>query len=189
MSETSEIPDTIEAVKPKVLYHASDNRNIEVMEPRKESIRDPKEGPVVFADPDKAAVTKFIVPYNDKWTKKGRFGDVHYHVIQGRERYEELDTGGTIYHLNPETFEHNLEFGGSGDEWTSKVAVKPIGRDDYASGLQAQLDNGIQVFFVDDETFERIDKSDDHGNEIIRGLKSENELKNINPKEIPPFRR
>lgn len=189
MSETGEIPDTIEAVKPKVLYHASDNRNIESMEPKQESVRDPKEGPVVFATPDKAGVTKFLVPADDKWTRRGRFGDVHYHLISDREKYSKADKGGTIYHLNPDTFERNLEFGGTRDEWTSKTAVKPIGREDYESGLQAQLESGVQVFFVDKETFEKIDKSDDHGNEIIRGLKSDNELKNINPKEIPPLGR
>jgi len=177
----------IEEVKPKVLYHASANRNLDVLEPRAESVRDIREGPAVFATPDKAGVTKFIVPVKDSWTRMGSFGDVHFHVISDRKRYEEADKGGTIYHLSSDTFELNHEFGEGKDEWTSKDAVKPIEREDYESGLQAQLDNGVQVFFVDKETFGRIDKSDDHGNAILRTLESENKVRNINPKEIPPL--
>ena len=38
----------------KYLYHASNNKNIDVLKPRQESIRDPNEGPVVFASQDKS---------------------------------------------------------------------------------------------------------------------------------------
>lgn len=189
MSETQEIPVKIEAVKPKILYHASANRNLERLEPKQESVRDQKEGPVVFASPDKAAVTKFLVPADDKWTRRGAFSGVHYHVISDRERYKNADKGGAIYHLSPDTFELNHKFGGAKDEWTSQVGVKPIDRGEYESGLQAQLDSGVQVFFVDRQTFDRKDKSYDHGNAILRSLDSENKRRNINPKEIPPFRK
>jgi len=38
-----------ENMKPKVLYHASQNREIDVLEPRADTVRDKAEGPVVFA--------------------------------------------------------------------------------------------------------------------------------------------
>jgi hypothetical protein len=172
-------------MKPKVLYHASSNRNLGTIEPRAKSVRDESEGPVVFASPDKAGVTKFLVPSNDSWTRKMRFGDVHIHIISNRERYEEADRGGTIYHLSPDTFELDKTRGGGKDEWTSKKRVIPIDKEVYDSGLQAQLNNGVQVFFVDKATFDRINQSTDHGNEIIRGLESENKRLDNNYKEIP----
>lgn len=181
----NEVPVNIEVVKPKVFYHASPNRNIEVLEPRADSVRDENEGPVVFASPDKANVTKFIVPSDDSWTRKMCFGDVHVHVISDRERYEQADKGGTIYHLSPETFEHDENRGGGSSEWTSRVAVKPTEKEEYESGLQVQLENGVQVFFVDNETFKKIDQSEDHGNALIKGLVSENKVKNIKIIEIP----
>lgn len=45
--------------RPKILYHASPNRSINVFEPRREKVRDPEEGPVVFATPDKALASAF----------------------------------------------------------------------------------------------------------------------------------
>lgn len=171
-------------MKPKALYHASPNRNLKIIEPRAESVRDEKEGAVVFATPDKAESSKFLVPSDDSWTRKMRFGDIHIHIISDRERYIEADKGGTIYKLSPETFEHD-KTRGTNTEWTSKVAVKPIGREDYESGLQAQLDNGVQVYFVDKATFEKIINSQNHGNTIIRSLNSENVTRGIKPKQVP----
>lgn len=172
-------------MKPEILYHASVNKNLEVLEPRAETVRDKKEGPVVFASPDKAGVTIFLVPSNDSWTRKGRFGGIHYHIISDRLRYEKADKGGAIYYLNSDTFELDETRGGAKNEWTSKVAVRPIKREKYESGLQAQFENGVQVFFVDKDTFEKIDKSDDYGNSIIRSLESENKKLGLNYKEIP----
>lgn len=73
-----------------------------------------------------------------------------------------------------------VEFGGIGTT-TSTIKGKP-----YVVNLMvAQKDSGVQVFFVDKDTLEKIDKSDDHGNEIIRGLESENKKLDKNYKEIP----
>lgn len=189
MSEVGEVPANLtkETMKPKILYHASANVNLEVLEPRAETVRDESEGPVVFASPDKSGVTKFLVPSNDSWTRKSRFGGVHVHIISDRERYEKADKGGAIYHLSPDTFELDETRGGGKNEWTSKEPVEPSDKEEYESGLQAQLDNGVQVFFVDKDTFNRIDQSSDHGNEIIRGLESENKKRDINHIDIPPL--
>lgn len=63
--------------------------------------------------------------------------------------------------------------------------VKTIGKKIFESGLQAQLDAGVQVYFVDEETYQAIEDSEDHGLAIIRSLESENKKRNINPKEVP----
>ena len=167
--------EAAELKKPAVLYHASSNTEIEEFEPRAESVRDKDEGPMVFASPDRAFATCFLVPTDDSWAKIGRFGEPGkkgpWHVVvSDRDRFEELDHGGAIYTLPSESFSTDPTKGVGTTEWTSPVAVKPIAKEVMQSGLQAMLEAGVQVYFVDRETFERIKQSDDHGKEVIDGL-------------------
>ncbi|HEU5114222.1 MAG TPA: hypothetical protein VFT82_00470, partial [Candidatus Paceibacterota bacterium] len=77
--------------RPKILYHGSSLGDIEIFEPRAKTVRDEKEGPVVFATPDKAYATLFLVESDDSWTQKVNFEGVHTIVISDRERYEKAD--------------------------------------------------------------------------------------------------
>ena len=168
----------VEIEKPEVLYHASSSKDIEEFEPREESVRDPNEGPVVFATPDMAYASCFIVPSNDNWSQKSIFrtqsGETtHVVIISDKERFQELDKGGAIYSLPSDKFETDLEKNMKDREWVSKEPIKPSGKIEYKTGLQAMLENGVQVYFVDRDTFEKIQKSDDHGFEIIKTLKPE----------------
>ena len=167
-------------VKPQVLYHASSNRAIKVFEPRNESIRHPDEGPVVFATPSKVEASKFIVNTSDSWTNLGAFNGVPFMFCSDRKRFEESDKGGTIYHLPSDSFIIDERFNKGTNEWTSSVSVEPIGREDFDSGLDAMINFGVQVFFVDKETFQKVQESDDHGYSIIRGLESENMKRGVN---------
>lgn len=164
-----------EQEKPTILYHSSLVRDIQEFEPRAETTRDVTEGPVVFATPDKGYASMFMVPTDDSWTAKGRFttdGKVEpWHiVISDRERFNELDIGGMIYILNPSSFISDPDRNMHSIEWTSKNAVIPIGGEEYASALEAMYENGVNVFFTDLETFNRISMSDDHGRAIIHSL-------------------
>jgi len=179
--ETTQIQ---EILKPEFLYHASSNSNIAEFEPRTESIRDPSEGPVVFGTPSKEGASMFIVPTDDKWTRKSRFNGVYVTVIADRARFLALDKGGSIYTLPSETFDTDETKGMGKNEWVSKEPVKPTKREDYTSGLQAMLELGVQVYFVDEAKFIEIKDAPDHGLKVISELKSENEEKGINPKKI-----
>lgn len=164
-----------ELKRPPVLYHASNNPNIEVFEPRVESVRDKDEGPMVFATPDKAFATCFIVPTSGSWVKIGRFSEPGrvgpWHVvISDKTRFSELDKGGAIYELSSDGFSTDPNKGVGASEWVSPSAVKPITHEQVQSGLQAMLDAGVQVYFVDQATFEQIRQSDDHGKVIIDSL-------------------
>lgn len=134
-------------VKPKFLYHASSNRNVEILEPRAESIRDPNEGPVVFATPNKTYASMFLVPSDDSWTSKGQFNEQYYHAISDEKRYKKLDKGGAIYTLKPDTFETDLTKSMKQREWMSKKSVKPVKKEVYESGLEAMKQLGVRVIF------------------------------------------
>ncbi len=163
---------------PKVLYHSSPNIDIEIFEPRKEKVRDPEEGPVVFATPDKALAAAFLVRTDGSWVKIGRFSDgktqTPWHLVtKNKRRFRKSDKGGAIYHLPPEGFSSNLDKGMGDVEWTSTSKVKPIKKEVFPSGEQAMKDLGVNVYFVNRKIFNAINKSKDHGRSIILGLNPE----------------
>lgn len=166
--------------KPKFLYHASPRRDIQEFEPRAQSVRDPEEGPVVFATPSEAYASMFIVRTDDRWSEKGRFNNVYYTVVSDKQRFKEMDKGGSIYTLPSETFSSDKTKNMGMTEWTSRKTVKSIRKTDYESGLEAMLEHGVQVYFVDPETWLRIKDSRDHGFSILLGQQSENQKKGIN---------
>ena len=66
------------------------------------------------------------------------------------------------------------------DEWYSKEKVKPLRQIEYASALDAMIENGVQVYFVEPETFKKIREAEDHGFSIIKNLESENQRRKTN---------
>lgn len=58
-------------------------------------------------------------------------------------------------------------------EWVSKVPVRPTKKERVESGLEVMKKLGVDVYFVSRRVFRKIEKSEDHGREIIRGLKRE----------------
>jgi hypothetical protein len=162
-------------VKPKVLYHSSWNTEIKQFEPRNEKVRDPLEGPVIFATPDKAYASCFLVPSDDSWVKIGRYSTNGIPgswkvVVSDEDRFKQLDKGGAIYHLPSKPFKFHPERNMAEIEWTSTQAVEPTDKEEYGSGLQAMQRQGVDVYFVDEATFEAIKQSDDQGKSIIDSL-------------------
>ncbi len=170
--------------KPEKLYHASADRTIERFEPRADSVRDRAEGPQVFAAPDKATASMFIVPTDDRWVRKGAFDGVPYMVISDKQKFTELDKGGAIYHLPNGTFQTNPNKGMGSLEWTSAEPVEPLAKEEYESGLETMLENGVQVYFVDAGTFAAITGSRDHGLSLLQASESENQRRGINVAEL-----
>lgn len=160
---------------PPVFYHASTNGDIQVFTPRAERVRDASEGPQVFATPSKALATVFIVKTDDSWANSGTISGVPYMIISDRERFETLDIGGYIYELPPETFTNDATKGLGHLEGTSAVPVVPTGKEYFKSGLDAMLDAGVQVYFLDKETYLWFKNDPSHMAENLNQLTSENQ--------------
>ncbi|MFA4871856.1 MAG: hypothetical protein WC610_02240 [Patescibacteria group bacterium] len=173
--------------KPRILYHASINRGLPELNPADKSVRDRNEGPVVFATPDRALVTTFLVEgHDDSWTRIGIINGVHYMVIcRDRDKFIELDKGGSIYEFPSEEFYCDPAKGMGEKEWASKKTVKPINEVSYPSALDAMIESGVQVYFVDRETFQSIDLDSDYGTDFKK-ITSENQRRGVN---IIPFNR
>ena len=107
---------------------------------------------------------------------------IAYAIIVGdREKFAERDAGGYIYVLPSDKFEPSPHKGMS-NEWVSKEGVKPVEVKEYNSALDAMLENSVQVYFVNDATYQKIRRAEDHGCSILKSLESENKRRNINVK-------
>lgn len=166
--------------KPLFLYHASANREIEKFEPRAKKIRDPEEGPVIFATPDLALATTFLVSeVNDNWTQIGKIDGTPYMVIRDKKHFLRCDKGGSIYKFNNDGFTSHPHKGMGDDEWVSKNTVSPVEKINVQSALETMIENGVQVFFVDKDIFNKIKYSVDWSN-VLKTLESENQRRGKN---------
>ena len=155
--------------KPPVLYHAS-QADIELLTPRAITRRERDSGPMIFASPDKAIAAAFLFPWDDSWVKMGTIEDEPYMVISDELRFRQLDKGGYIYSIPSQTFETDMEKGLRALEYTSSEAVRPTGREFFPSALDAMIDYGIKVYFVDKEIFTELEGAPDQGKEIMSKL-------------------
>lgn len=159
--------------KPPVLYHASKSADIDVFEPRIGKRRDELEGAQVFATPSKAVATMFLVETDRSWVDSGAMDSTPFIVISDKERFSQLDTGGYIYSLPSDSFDTDLEKGLRELEYTSTEPVTPNQKEFVPSALQAMIENGVSVYFVDKETWQAMQDSDDDGESILKSLTPE----------------
>lgn len=177
---TPERPERKE--KPAVLYHATNKEEeITEFEPRRESVRDPKEGPVIFATQDKAYALQFLVEGDNKTSIRGYYNNIPTVVICARrEDFEKQDRGGSVYVLPSDAFDFDPSQSMKEREWTSRKPVKPISREQYSSTIGALIEHGVQVYFVDQETFAAMRSQKTVGFETLLTLTSENEKQGKN---------
>jgi hypothetical protein len=167
--------------RPEVLYRGTPNKGVSQFVPKEKIGSGSSERLVVSAAPDRTVATKFVVPVENQNVVMGSFGDVHYYVCNNEQAFREMDEGGAIYTLRPDDFEFNPNIG----IWTSPKPVVSTSEEDVLSGLDAMIEAGVQVFFVDQETFKRIKESSDQRLEILRNLVSENMKQNKNVRQLP----
>ncbi len=147
--------DNRAAEKPKKLFHASPNKNIDIFEPRAERVRDPGEGPVVFGTPDKSYASMFLVRLDDTCTSKGKFNNGSWICVIGDiQKYLSLDHGGAIYTLASETFDTDPQRNMHEIDWVSRVPVHPENKEVFDSGLEAMISLGVSVYVMSKDEFE-----------------------------------
>ncbi len=162
------------------LYHGSSKSGLEELTPRAISVRDVSEGPVVFATPNRAIASMFLVPIRQH---SGRFNGVPYFVAIKAD-FDMRDLGGSIYTIAADGFTFDLDKGLGELEWTCAHSVPVVSETRYASGLLCMLEHGVQVYLVDKATFEQIDTAEDQGLSVLQRCLSENVLRNIHPEQF-----
>lgn len=166
--------------KPPVLYIATQTAGLQELSPREGRNRGGDEGAVIFSTPNKELASVFLIEgHNDSWIQIGYFSDIPYVAIcMSREDFLNRDHGGTMYEVPSDTFNYDPNLGMGDKEWTSSEAVNPTNETDYPSALDAMIENGINVYFVDRQTFDAMNAANDHGFSILLPLTSENKLRN-----------
>ena len=173
--------------KHKYLYHASANKSVKILKPQRKSFRDKDEGEVIFATPDLAYASCFLVPgTSEEWIKISRWsknpkkqGPWHF-ICGNKEKLLKQDKGGAIYVLPYDNFKTYQNKGAGIAEWVSKKEVIPYKKIKYDSALKAMLNNKVQVIFTNMDVIRKINKSNDHGFSIAKNLESENKKTGYN---------
>jgi hypothetical protein len=138
---------------------------------------------VVFATDDFAFATQFLVPHDDSWANGGAIGDVLFFIISDRDKFSRKDTGGSIYLVSSRNFrKYNKR------EWFSRNKVDTESEICFSSGLDAMIINGVQVYFVDKDLYQKMQESPDHGAPIMNGLVSENEKRGLKVKKLDIYK-
>lgn len=156
--------------KPELLYHASPEKDVTEFEPRNETPRFKGEENLVFATPYKEVAAMFLTPKNIP-TEISKYGNTYAVFINGtKEEFIVLDKGGAIYTLPNSTFETNNEIGMGVTEWVSRQPIKPSSKTVYDSSIKALSENGVNVYFLDNDTFLKVQADPSNGLEIVKNL-------------------
>jgi len=155
--------DPKDIIRPKVLFHASQNGNIQKFEPREEKKRHPDDPPQVFGSPSEVVSSMFIVPADDSFTISGSYdgGKTWVYIIGDLEGFKTRDNDGYLYTLPQEKFEVDPNQGLRLFEWTSQETVTPKSKEHFDSGLELMKAKGVKVYVVDMITFKRF-ATEDH---------------------------
>lgn len=157
-----------------VLYHASPIKNLKTILPSSKTIRKEGEGSVIFATPDFSYATQFLFRWDDSWVIGGMLNNIHVVIICGKKRFKDADKGGSIYELPCKSFNCDLKNHGFDKEWTSKKPVEVIKEHSFESSLNTMIQEFVQVYFVNKNTFKRLQSAQDFGVSILRKTMSEN---------------
>lgn len=144
--------------KPKKLYHASPDINVEEFEPRNNSPRYNGETNLVFATPHEALAAMFLAP-RDISIEIGIYGHKYVIFIEADEpTFIRKDKGGAIYTLPSQSFKTDTVHGMKEIEWYSEIPVNPLSKIVYKTSIEAMDKFGVKRYFVDSQTMKKIRK-------------------------------
>lgn len=173
-------------IKPTILYHGSDHKSIKKFYPEKGNWQNRNELLLVFATHQKELALAFMRPKNGSPVIIGSFNKdkTWFIAIADKDKFLKNDQGGAAYLLPPTTFSRNPHTQLGQSEYISSQPVIPVHIEKYNSTLKAILQAGIQVYFTNEKINQAILKAKDRGYSILKDLKSENQIRGINPKDL-----
>ena len=174
-------------IKPHVLFHGSSNRNIKIFtaEPTAKKSSKYPEAPSIFATPHIGFASCYLFDWKNIPYHQGSFDYGPFFVVcSDKEKFMNNDKGGVIYVVSSKNF-YSRFTGWHLPEWVNTKPVKPLYKLKFDSAFEAMLHFGVQVFFVDKKTFDKIYKNGKLDRTILMNLEksgvSENRKRKINP--------
>lgn len=139
-----------------VFYHASMNKDLGVINPKRTLSKDHYIGDYVFATADRTLAIMYLTTRGYATLMNPHDKQPNVVICAKQAEYQASDTGGAIYELPADSFIESPQKELSDYELVSKVPVKPLTKDLYDMSLRALKENGIIVRFVDKDTFNNL---------------------------------
>lgn len=156
----------------EVLYHASTNKELTVLTPQRTLSKDEYIGDFVFATPDRRMAAMYLAPREGGTILIETFSREPYAVINNTpENFKRVDHGGAIYKVSAESFSDTPQEEVAGTELVSRDSVPILSKEIFATSLEAMREAGVNVYFLGDTEFQRVQSAKDHGWEILSELK------------------
>jgi hypothetical protein len=136
-----------------ILYHASTNKDLGVINPKRTLSKDKYIGDFVFATADKVLAIMYLATRGYATLMNSKDTQPNIVVCADQSRYQADDKGGAIYELPEESFIDTPQKELNGYEFVSVKPVKPLSKSVYEKSLYAMNEAGIIIRFVDEQTF------------------------------------
>lgn len=139
-----------------ILYHATQNKNLTIIEPQPTLSLDKYIGDFVFATKIKNMALMYLVPHGFPTLMNPNDKEPNIVISANPVHFKSKDKGGAIYELPSESFIDTPQKGLSEFEMVSTKAVEPISKQVITSTLHALTNAGISIHFVNEKTFNKL---------------------------------
>lgn len=154
-------------VNSKVLYHASQITGLDILKPANQTPRYAGESDYIFATPFKAVAAMFLTP-KEISTEICKYGeDFVIFVKSSPDEYKKYDKGGSIYSVDGNQFTTDSSIGMGDTEWVCDHDISPLSEETYGSSLLAMHSFNVQTYFVNEETFAKIQNDPSNGLSLV----------------------
>jgi hypothetical protein len=136
-----------------ILYHASTNKDLALITPKRTLSKDKYIGEFVFATADRMLATMYLATRGYATLLGSHDEEPNIVICADQGKYQAYDNGGAIYELPSESFKESPQKELSDFELVSMEPVTPLRKVIYEKSLQAMQDAGITVRFVDEQVF------------------------------------
>lgn len=155
------------------LYHASPDKSLAVIEPKRTLSKDKYIGDYVFATEDPRLAAMYLASKGTALLMNVKSSPFSIVINANEQDYLASDKGGAVYKVPAATFEKTPQAGLEDSERISKVSTMPLEKKVYSSSIEAIQEAGVKIYFVDSKTFTNLLNNPDQ-DKIIASLKPYN---------------
>ena len=154
----SRIPDKFRPsetwLHPNTLFHGSPCMDIEIIQPKQLDNRC-NGRPIVFASHHIGLASLFMLKHRGKFACGRLPNERLFYMTDDKKGCILNDKGGAIYVVPSASFFCEAHVSLGTDEWLSYSSIEPLYKFVFPSALDAILDFGVRVYFVDASTYAR----------------------------------
>lgn len=138
-----------------VLYHASANPDLELLEPQRTISKDKYIGDYVFATKDKALAAMYLTPKGYGSVMESDKNPPRLLIRADEAEIRLKDTGGAIYKVDAANFIDSPQQELSAYEMVATKPIRLVSKETFSSVFSAWDQLGIKVEYIDQKTFDQ----------------------------------